>query len=555
MRRLCGAVVIALAALAAPAPSSATVVGGLQAISGSSPFPADGCGVPGQRNAGTEGEPALAVNPRDPRNLVAVWQQDRFTIDGGALSDVVGVTKDGGRTWKQVLVPGISRCTGGADERASDPWLSFGPDGRLYLSVLTFTEHPELAGKAGPTALRVSTSTDGGLTWSQPVVVGDAGIYEDRPSVTADPGRPGTAYLTWVRRSGELGFDGTELFSKTVDGGRTWSASRALTQLVPGTGPDPLFVDVFPDGTLLNLYVVANTSVFLPDGQPRKPFQVISRRSVNGGRSWGRAVTVGSIQPPSAPRDPDSGAPVRAFNIASVGIAPDGTAYVAWNVIGSPGSSQIVFSKSIDGGRSWSKPAAVARVPSQAFLPSLAVGGDGTVGVYWDDFRNDRRGDGQLTTDVFYALSKNGGASWRQGHLAGPFDALTAPPTDSTAVAGRFLGDYQGIAGLRDGSIATLFAQGRPQARAGGTDVFFALLHQAGRVVKPRLKLTLRRTGRRLRAEITSGGKPVVGAKVRALGRTHRTDSRGRATFAVPSSGRIVVVALGRSYTRTSAAG
>src|SRR5205823_11005001 len=123
------ATALALSAAAQAAPA----VIGLMPISSRTPFPADACGVPGERSPDTEGEPSLAVNPRDPRNLIAVWQQDRFTIDGGALSDVVGVSKDGGRTWRQVLVPGISRCTGGTDERASDPTVSFGPDGRAYL--------------------------------------------------------------------------------------------------------------------------------------------------------------------------------------------------------------------------------------------------------------------------------------------------------------------------------------------------------------------------------------------------------------------------------------
>ncbi|MFL5884005.1 MAG: hypothetical protein ACJ77M_02950, partial [Thermoleophilaceae bacterium] len=223
-------------------------------------------------------------------------------------------------------------------------------------------------------------------------------------------------------------------------------------------------------------------------------------------------------------------------------------------------SSQVLFSKSIDGGRSWSKQAAVAKVSSQAFLPSLAVGGDGTVGVYWDDLRNDRPGDGQLTTDVFYAISKNGGGSWRQGHLAGPFNSLTAPPTDSTTVAGRFLGDYQGVAGLRDGSIAALFPQAQPQAKVGGTDTFFARLHMAGRVVKPRLAISVRPkrvspgAHRSVRVLVTERGRPLVGAKVKIAGRTKRTDSHGVARFDLTlSAGSVEVRALARGYTRRAA--
>jgi hypothetical protein len=529
------------------APAQAAVVNGLEAVSSGSPFPADACGVPGQRNPDTEVEPAIAVNPKNPRNLIGVWQQDRFTIDGGALSNVVGVSKDGGTTWKQVLVAGISRCTGGPDERTSDPSVSFGPDGRAYLATLTFTDHPELAGGAGPTAMRASTSTDGGLTWSAPATVANDNVYDDREAVTADPARKGTAYYVWVRRQGTFGEQGIEYFSRTTDGGRSWSKPRPITAPKAGTLSDPSFIKVFPDGTLLDLHLLAN--------------DVIARRSTNGGRSWSAPVQVASVNPPSAPKDPDTGAVIQAYNEISADIAPDGTAYVTWNVIASSASSQILFAKSIDGGRSWSKPAAVAKVASQAFLPSLAVGGDGTIGVYWDDLRNDRPGDGQLTTDLFYALSKNGGGSWRGGHLAGPFNSLTAPPTDSTAAAGRFLGDYQGIAGLPDGSIATLFAQAQPQAKAGGTDIFYARLREPGRVTKPRLKLSVRPTHvspgahRRFRFAVTVGGAPLVGAKVKFAGVTVRTDSLGVAHFDVTlrRAGNLVVRALARGYTGTSA--
>jgi BNR repeat-like domain len=467
-----------IAALALIPPSTVAAAGNvrfLQPISSFSPFGANGCGVVGLRTPNSEGEPSVAVNPRDPNNVIAVWQQDRFTVDGGALSNIVGVSKNGGRTWRRILVPGISRCTGGTDERTSDPWISIGPDGTAYLATLTFTEHPDLVGLAGPTSMLASRSTDGGITWSRPVTVVNANVYDDRESVTADPRLPGHAYYVWVRRLGVVGAEGTEIFSRTTNGGRTWSAPRQITKLRSGTLPDPALIEALPNGTLVNLYLLANASPFLPPSAPRTPWEVMVQRSTNQGTSWSAPRRIARIFPPSAPSDPDTGAIVRAYNLISADVGPDGSVYVAWNVIRSERSSQILFSRSRNSGRSWTAPRALTTVRTQAFLPSLAVAGNGTLGVTWDDLRNDRPGDGRLTTDVWLARSRDRGASWRETHVAGPFNTLTAAPTDSTGIAGRFLGDFQGLAGFPRG-LAAVFAQGRPQTTHGGTDIFFTRL-------------------------------------------------------------------------------
>jgi len=98
-----------------------------------------------------EVEPYVAVNPTNPANVVGVWTQDRFR------GLVAGVSLDGGTTWRQVVLPGLTRCTGARFDYAFDPWLSFGPDGALYLSASVF-------GDAGQGGIPASKSPDGGLT-------------------------------------------------------------------------------------------------------------------------------------------------------------------------------------------------------------------------------------------------------------------------------------------------------------------------------------------------------------------------------------------------------
>src|SRR2546423_4507166 len=62
---------------------------------------ADGSGL---NHPNAEVEPWIADNPRSTRNLVATWQQDRWT-DGGAKGLVAGWSLDGGRPWGETPLP------------------------------------------------------------------------------------------------------------------------------------------------------------------------------------------------------------------------------------------------------------------------------------------------------------------------------------------------------------------------------------------------------------------------------------------------------------------
>src|SRR5437870_2271291 len=77
-----------------------------------------------------EEEPNVAVNPANPKNIVAVW------IGGKAKGIVAAVTGDGGRKWQQVIIPGLNQCSGGPFNGAVDPWVSFAPNGDVYISSL-----------------------------------------------------------------------------------------------------------------------------------------------------------------------------------------------------------------------------------------------------------------------------------------------------------------------------------------------------------------------------------------------------------------------------------
>ena len=86
----------------------------------------------------SEVEPWIDVNPANGNNIVGSWQQDRWS-DGGARGLVSAYSRDGGRTWARTAWP-VSRCAAGGlgYERATDPWVSTGPEGVVYGSALSF---------------------------------------------------------------------------------------------------------------------------------------------------------------------------------------------------------------------------------------------------------------------------------------------------------------------------------------------------------------------------------------------------------------------------------
>src|SRR5207249_2279423 len=139
--------------------------------------------------------------------------------------------------------------------------------------------------------------------------------------------------------------------------------------------------------------------------------------------------------------------------------------------IESTSSSQIQFVKSVDGGMMWSAPAPVAVETTQAFLPTVAVSPAGTIGVTYFDFRNDVLGDQELTTDLWFRHSHDGGATWSETHLAGPFDLRPAPSPGDWP-----LGDYFGLAPIGRTGFGAVWVQTIGPGPVDATDTFFARL-------------------------------------------------------------------------------
>lgn len=458
-------------------------------ISGFSPLP-PGCGTNPGVPAGTntpdsEVEPWVDVNPTNADNIVAYWQQDRWS-NGGARSLVAGVSLDGGLSWINSIVPGITECSGpaagGTDlgfDRASDPWLSFAPDGTLHQISLVFDADPA-AGSFGPNALAVSKSEDGGFTWSDPIAIiedDQPNVLNDKQSLTADPTDANLVYAAWDRLvvpPGSvinpenvigLGFKSPFYFARSTDGGETWEPARKIYD--PGGNNQTIGnqIVVLPDGTLVNFFdEILNFRNDEGDAQFDTNLSLL--RSPDKGDTWlpkGRPIRAADIRALSVVT-PDEGEGIRDADILfDVAVDPTsetptgGALYAVWQDSRFTGFDQIAFIQSLDGGLTWSTPIQVNQTPAnadnplraQAFVPSVAVSSDGTVTVTYYDFRNDDA-TGELA-DHFavhcHAATEDCSdpASWTAGNevrlTETSFDILQAPVAREL-----FLGDYVGLA-------------------------------------------------------------------------------------------------------------
>lgn len=437
-------------------------------VTASGPSPFVGCTV-GASDEGvvypdTEVEPFVAVNPTNPDNIIGAYQQDRWS-DGGARGLVASYSNDGGGTWSRSYA-GFSRCADTASpfNRSTDPWVSFDSAGRAYqISLGVDSIDFNLSG------IEVATSMDGGASWSAPaqLIVDDNPVeFNDKESITADwrPGvGAGKAYATWIRgalpgwehlsltgAANSFAYAGRPMFSKTDDGGQTWSTPRPMTNSIVYMQGNQIVV--LPDGTLVNI----SAMLFRGSGVQPTPSQYFwaAMRSKDGGKTWGAPIKIAPLATalltnPDIPNPTSFDETVRAGDYLP-DVAVDkatGDIYVTFaNDIGG-GINHVMVTKSTDGGKRWSAPVDITATPamSHSFNGTVEVTDDGVVAVMYYDFRTNTPAPG-LPTDVWLAHSHDGGSTWSEQHVYGAFDMENAP-----VARGWFLGDYQGLAAIDDG--------------------------------------------------------------------------------------------------------
>lgn len=433
---------VALLTVVAEASAKAVDVRGPSAISRNTPLP-DTCD--GLRQ---DTDPMVAADPNDRAHLVATWDVDDHK------SNVTAVSRDAGQTWQISTVPGISKCTGGASNQVVDPFVTIGALGHALFASLPLDVPGFLT----------NSSVDGGATWSPPSPADPgAGLTDDLPSAVADPRNAERAFLTWSHftYTGDVQTGGDARFASSVDGGQSWSNPAEIRESPVGKAIVESRLGLLSSGTLLDVFGEA------PAQPVTAPQTIYATRSQDVGATWSQPARIATVDQ-SPILDPHTGKPIYKFCcLYSVALAPNDDAYVAYTKVAGAHSGKVFVARSADGGKSWGKPRAVASLRAQTLIPSVAVADDGTVGVTWYDFRHDKPGDKPLTTDYWFAYSRDSGKRWHTSHLAGPFDLRRSRRTD------RPVGVYEGLAGLKRG-FAAAFIQAKPQAKLGSEDVFFA---------------------------------------------------------------------------------
>ena len=364
-------------------------------------------------------EPGVAVNPRNPQQVVAVFQDNAHA----------SYSVNGGGDWQPAsgVEPPNYRVSG-------DVSVTYDLQGHAIICYMAFDKLGTFnywGHNSSRNGLFVRRSLDGGKTWEAdhiPIIehATEPGVpWEDKPYIIADNGKgphAGNLYVGWTRwtlRDSEI------LLSRSTDGGKSWSKPIEIDDH-PGLPRDDngalegFAATVAPDSTV---YAVWSTG----EG-------IVLTSSRDGGRSFSRSRLIIHTAPIMFAVQTLE----RANGFPQIAIDPKhDRLYVTWSDY-RYGDLDVFCSASSDRGITWSNPVRVNTDPvhdgaDQFFQWSAVDPTDGTVNVVFYDRRGDPQNRQQI---VVLARSSDGGRNFANyAWTDNPFEA-----------GGVFFGDYTGIA-------------------------------------------------------------------------------------------------------------
>jgi len=362
--------------------------------------------------------------------IVSAIQSGRFTT-GGASNTGWATSTNGGGSWTNGFLPGITKIDNPANpyDRVSDPTVAYDASHTTWMiaGLALKTSGSSVLGAA----VIVSRSTNGGTTWSNPVVVHAATGSEnlDKDWMVCDTTSTSTyyghCYVEWDNNGG-----GNVIhMSTSTNGGSTWSSQQSTANNATGIGGQPL---VQPNGTVIVPIDNANET------------SVLSFTSTNGGTSWSSTKSVASI------RSHTEAGGLRSGPLPSAEIDGAGKVFVVWEDCRfetSCKANDIVMSTSTNG-TTWS---AVTRIPMDAvgsgvdhFIPGLAVdkstsGSTAHLVLAFYYYPVSSCSSSTCRLDIGYSSSTNGGSAWTSTTtIAGPMTLSWLASTTQ----GRMVGDY-----------------------------------------------------------------------------------------------------------------
>lgn len=264
----------------------------------------------------TQAEPDIAINPANPAQIEAVAQEGRFPTLGGAQDNGYAWTHDGGRTWHQGNLPGLTTSVWDRSTRTGGPQvLRYSDDhGRSWSQLITISAATSGTSGAQPVVLndgtlldvyeggtnqslliRAQRSTDGGVHFSRPVDVAvdlasmspDFRDGADLPNVTVDRST-GRIYTVWADQRFRRDGDNDVVLTSSSDG-LHWSRVQRVTSGPTGDGMDHFMAAVAAAGG--HVWVSYRTRDYLPTPSNLVGMDVVT--STNAGRSFSAPLRLG----------------------------------------------------------------------------------------------------------------------------------------------------------------------------------------------------------------------------------------------------------------------
>ena len=390
----------------------------------------------------TQSENSIFVDPNNPD---IVLQSNNSTQNPvGSLYGANDLYSfDAGETWQ-------GEVQGAGGSNSGDPVAVINLDGRWFINFIS-----------NPGGQGIAYSDDQGENWTTRTVAPNPGSLADKNHFWVDnsPVSPyeGNLYNAWTDFGGPYGDE--IVLARSTDDGDTWTPRVPLSTAVnAGSHNQGVNLSTGPNGEVYAVWSIYNS---WPSDEGALGFA----RSFDGGETWEDATRIIENIRGIRTTETSKNHRVNSFPVMTVDISggPDnGTIYVVWTNIGTPGFNQnesidVYMIKSTDQGETWSDPIRVNQNPYGegkehyfAWITSDPDNGILSVIFYGDRDVNSNQ------CETFCANSFDAGETWEDFKVSD----VAFTPSPIPGLAGGYMGDYLGIS-ARGGKVYPVWSDNR----------------------------------------------------------------------------------------------